>query len=68
MTYSIDPDIKMTTKETCAVRDLMHALRRLPRGLQLDINEEGAVVRKRVRPGYAGNVALLARKSLYGGL
>ncbi len=67
MRYALDPYTKMTAKESRAVADLLIALRRLPRGLTLEIVDEGAVVRKQT-PSYSANVALLARKSLYGGV
>jgi hypothetical protein len=50
------------------VADLTRALRRLPRGIHLRVTREGAIVSKTVSKGYAGNVALLPRRTLHFGI
>jgi hypothetical protein len=68
MDAAIDTDVKLTAKERRAVADLTRALRRLPRGIHVRVTREGAIVMKTVSKGYAGNIALLPRRTLHFGI
>ena len=60
----IKAEAKLTAKESRAITALTQAARRLPKGIVLDVNEEGLVIRKLITPGYAHCVTTLKRKSL----
>lgn len=55
---------KLTAKESRLVGQLVRAVRRLPRTLCIDVDDEGFRVRKRITVGSAMQVAEVKRKTL----
>lgn len=58
---------KLTAEESRALANLFRAVRRLPLGLTVEVDEEGMVVRKQVTYGAYLNVGQLRRKTLKNG-
>lgn len=55
---------KLTAKESRSVSALIHAVRSLPTGLCIDVDDEGLTVSKRITEGAAMQVAEVKRRNL----
>jgi hypothetical protein len=61
----VDAEAKLTAKESRAVSSLVRAVRRLPSGFCLSVDDEGFSVQKRITKGFAMGVAAVKRKTLH---
>jgi hypothetical protein len=59
---------KLTARESRAVARLIAAVRCLPRGLTVEVDDEGLIVRKQITRGYFHNVGRLKRRTLRDGV
>jgi hypothetical protein len=64
----VEKAAKLTAKEQRAVTAIINAARRLPRGITIDVDDEGMIVRKQITKGYFHNVGQLKRRTLRDGV
>jgi hypothetical protein len=64
----IEQAAKLYAKEQRAVTALLRAARSLPRGITVEVDEDGMTIRKQITKGYFHNVATLKRRTLRDGV
>lgn len=64
----IEKAAKLKAKESRAVAALLRAARSLPRGITVEVDDDGMIVRKQITREYFHNVATLKRRTLRNGV
>lgn len=64
----IEQAAKLNAKEQRAINALLRAARSLPRGITVEVDEDGMIIRKQITAGYFHSVAKLNRRTLRDGV